>query len=46
VFEVRVPMADVPDFIAAHHQWFDERRRMFPGPDPMVHVLRLRRGPA
>jgi hypothetical protein len=39
VFELQVPMSDVPDFVQAQHRWIDELYRICPA--PLVCIFRL-----
>lgn len=41
VFDVRVPQADVPDFVSAVHRWTDELFRCCPAPLVTVFCLLL-----
>src|SRR5215203_3969359 len=43
VFEVQVPVDDVPDFLAAHDAWAREVFRICPAPKVWMFVLRLLR---
>jgi hypothetical protein len=43
VFDVYVPKADVPDFVAAVHRWSDETRRICPMPQLGMFRLFLHR---
>ncbi len=43
VFEVHVPLADLPDLLASRHQWSDETFRVCPAPWHGAFVFSLRR---
>jgi hypothetical protein len=43
VFDLRVPRADVPDYVKASHAWTDELRRLVPPSNPCPFCLHLHR---